>query len=96
MSIVGVDQNGSHAEGRVEDVKNVNDEVVFVLSGNREVRHSQTFELGGAIMNVNSIIGRVVKRDKRVGLGFTESVFFRKARPRESPEQPLPECGQLP
>ncbi len=37
MSIVGVDQNGSHAEGRIENVKRLNDEVVFVLADNREV-----------------------------------------------------------
>ncbi|MEM1069752.1 MAG: hypothetical protein AAGI63_12705 [Planctomycetota bacterium] len=81
MSIVGVDQNGSHAEGRVEAIKNVNDEVIFVMSGDRQVRHSQTFKLGGALMNVSSIIGRVVKRDKRAGLGFTESSFFPKGTP---------------
>jgi hypothetical protein len=81
MSIVGVDQNGSHAEGMVEGVKNVNDEVVFVLSGNREVRQAQTLELGGALMNINNIIGRVVKRDKRAGLGFTESTFFPQGTP---------------
>jgi hypothetical protein len=81
MSIVGVDQNGSHAEGRIENVKRVSDEVVFVLSDNREVRHSQAFELGGAMLNINSIIGRVVKRDKRAGLGFQESTFFPQGTP---------------
>jgi len=81
MSIVGVDQNGSHAEGRIENVKRVKDEVVFVLSDNREVRHSQTFELGGAMLNINSIIGRVVKRDKRAGLGFQETTFFPQGTP---------------
>jgi len=81
MSIVGVDQNGSHAEGRIENVKRVKDEVVFVLSNNREVRHSQAFELGGAMLNINSIIGRVVKRDKRAGLGFQETTFFPQGTP---------------
>jgi len=81
MSIVGVDQSGSHAEGRIESVKNVNDEVVFLLSENREVRQSQAFELGGAMLNINSIIGRVVKRDKRAGLGFQESTFFPQGTP---------------
>jgi len=76
MSIFGVDQNGSHAEGRIKNVKRVKDEIVFVLSDNREVRHSQTFELGGVMLNINSIIGRVVKRDKRAGPGFQESTFF--------------------
>jgi len=81
MSIVGVDQNGSHAEGHIENVKRVKDEVVFVLSENREVRHSQAFELGGAMLNINSIIGRVVKRDKRARLGFQESTFFPQGTP---------------
>ncbi len=81
MSIVGVDAQGSHAEGRVEAVKNVNDEVVFVLADNREVRHTQTTELGGALMNVNNIVGRVVKRDKRAGMGFTENTFFAQGTP---------------
>ena len=81
MSIVGVDQNGSHAEGRIENVKRVSDEVVFVLSDNREVRQSQAFELGGAMLNINSIIGRVVKRDKRAGLGFQETTFFPQGTP---------------
>lgn len=81
ISIVGVDQNGSHAEDRVVDVKNVDDQVVFVLSGNREVNQANVLQLGGALMNINSIIGRVVKRDKRVGLGFQESTFFPKGTP---------------
>ncbi|MBM3966349.1 MAG: hypothetical protein FJ308_14985 [Planctomycetes bacterium] len=81
MSIVGVDQNGSHAEGRIENVKRVNDEVVFVLANNCEVRQSQAFELGGALLNINSIIGRVVKRDKRAGLGFQESTFLPQGTP---------------
>jgi len=81
MSIVGVDDAGSHVESRIESVKNVNDEVVFVGTGGVEVKQSKVFTLGGAILNVNAIIGRVVKRDKRVGLGFQESSFFPKGTP---------------
>ncbi|QDV45842.1 hypothetical protein Enr13x_57450 [Stieleria neptunia] len=81
MSIVGVDQNGSHVESRVESIKNVDDEVVFVVTGGAEVRQGQTLSLGGAIMNINAIIGRVVKADKRAGLGFQESTFFPKGTP---------------
>ena len=81
MSIVGIDENGSHIESRVESVKNVNDEVVFVVTGGAEVRQANTFVLGGAILNVNSIIGRVVKSDKRAGLGFQESTFFPQGTP---------------
>ncbi len=81
MSVVGVDQNGSHVESRVESIKNVDDEVVFVVTGGAEVRQGQTQSLGGAIMNVNSIIGRVVKADKRAGMGFQETTFFPKGTP---------------
>jgi hypothetical protein len=81
MSITGIDQNGSHVQSRVASVKNLNNEVVFVVEEGREVRQSQTTELGGAIMNVNSLIGRVVKRDKRPGLGFHESTFFPQGTP---------------
>lgn len=81
MSIVGVDQNGSHVESRIESIKNDNDEVVFVVAGGAEVRQGQTFTLGGAIMNINAIIGRVVKADKRAGMGFQESTFFPQGTP---------------
>ena len=82
MSITGVTADGSHLEGRVESVRNVNDQVAFVASDGREVLQNQTLELGGAIMNINAIIGRVVKKDKRAGLGFRETTFF----PRGTPE----------
>ncbi|TWT73326.1 hypothetical protein CA85_17950 [Allorhodopirellula solitaria] len=81
MAIVGVDQNGSHVEGRVESIKNDNDQVVFVVDGGAEVRQEQTLSLGGAMMSLNAIIGRVVKADKRAGMGFRESTFFPKGTP---------------
>lgn len=81
MSITGVTTDGSHVEDRVESVRNVDDTVVFVTSDGREVPHGQTLELGGAMMNVNAIIGRVVKKDKRVGMGFQESTFFPQGTP---------------
>ncbi len=81
MSIVGVDAAGSHVESRVDAVKRDGDEVIFVVTGGAEVRHSQTFELGGAMMNVSAIIGRVVKRDKRAGMGFREDTFFPQGTP---------------
>ena len=81
MAIVGIDQNGSHVESRVESIKNVDDQVVFVVSDGAEIRQGQTLSLGGAIMNINAIIGRVVKSDKRAGLGFRESIFFPQGTP---------------
>ena len=46
-----------------------------------KLAQGKTFDLGGAIMNVNAIIGRVVKKDKRAGLGFQESTFFPQGTP---------------
>ncbi|GIW98526.1 MAG: hypothetical protein KatS3mg111_1859 [Pirellulaceae bacterium] len=82
MSITSITADGSHVEDRVQAVRSVDGEVVFVTTGGQEVPQSQTLELGGAIMNVNAIIGRVVKKDKRPGLGFQEDNFF----PRGTPE----------
>lgn len=76
MSIIGVASDGSHVEGTIEEVKRAGDEVVFVVSGGHEVRQSRTIDLGGAKMNINDIIGRVVKKDKRAGLGFRDETFF--------------------
>ena len=81
MSVVGIDQNASQVEGVVKAVKNVDDRVVFVVNGASEIEQANAFTLGGAIMNVNSIIGRVVKADKRAGLGFRESTFFERGTP---------------
>ena len=81
MSIVGVASDGSHVESKIESVKNVDDEVVFVVTGGADVRQANTITLGGAMMNVNAIIGRVVKNDKRAGLGFQESTFFPQGTP---------------
>jgi len=76
MSIIGIASDGSHVEGAIEEVKRIGDEVVFIVSGGHEVRQSRTIDLGGAKMNINDIIGRVVKKDKRAGLGFRDETFF--------------------
>jgi hypothetical protein len=81
MSIVGAASDGSHVEGRIEAVRNVNDQVVFKLADGREIAQGQVIELGGALMNVNAIIGRVVKKDKRAGMGFREDTFFPQGTP---------------
>ena len=76
MSIIGIDANGSHVEGAIQGVKRVQDEVVFDVSGGHEIRHGKTIDIGGAKININDIIGRVVKKDKRAGLGFRDDTFF--------------------
>ena len=81
LSITGVTADGSHVESHVESVRNVDDQVVFVSTDGHEISHGQTLELGGALMNVNAIIGRVVKKDKRAGMGFREDTFFPQGTP---------------
>ncbi len=81
MSITGVTSDGSQVASRIEKVRNDHDQVVFVVSDGREIPQAKTMELGGALMNVNAIIGRVVKKDKRAGLGFRENTFFPEGTP---------------
>jgi hypothetical protein len=76
MSIKGTATDGTPVESKVTAVRNMNDDVVFVAEGGKEVHHDQTAELGSVMMNVNAIIGRVVKKDKRAGLAFREETFF--------------------
>lgn len=81
MGATGVSTDGTRVQGPIESVKNVDGGVVVVIGG-KDVPHSQLSELGGAVMSVNAIIGRVVKKDKRAGMGFRETAFF----PRGTPE----------
>ncbi len=80
MHLVGVSTDATPVDGRVESVRNDNDTVVFVVGG-KEVPQSQVSELGGALMNINAIIGRVVKKDKRAGMAFKEDTFFPQGTP---------------
>ncbi len=81
MSITGIAHDGSHVASVVQSVRNASGQVVFVTEDGREVLQEQTMDLGGAMMNVNAIIGRVVQRDKRSGLGFREDNFFPQGTP---------------
>ncbi|MEZ6129765.1 MAG: hypothetical protein R3C59_13865 [Planctomycetaceae bacterium] len=80
MSISGISSDLTPVDGRVDAVRNDNGTVVFIV-GEKEVPQSQVSELGGALMNINAILGRVVRKDKRAGMGFQESVFFPKGTP---------------
>ena len=80
MHVVGISSDATPVDGRVESVRNDNDTVVFVVGG-KEVPQSQVSELGGALMNINAIIGRVVKKDKRAGMAFKEDAFFPQGTP---------------
>lgn len=85
QSVVGISVkyrgDGGLVESRVESVqRDIDGGVVCVVDG-RSIRAEELVELGGAVMNVNGIIGRVVRRDKRAGLAFREDAFFPQGTP---------------
>jgi len=82
MSVTGVSLSGQSTTGKVIQTRKAEGQLVFVLDSGEEVPARQLDELGGALMNVGAIIGRVVKRDKTAGLGFREANFL----PRGTPE----------
>lgn len=82
LAVDGLSTQGEQLSGRVASVRERDGQVIFVLDSGDEIPQGQTNELGGALMNVSAIIGRVVKRDKSPGLGFREDSFF----PRGTPE----------
>jgi hypothetical protein len=81
LSIVGVAADGSRVESNVASVRKEAGGLVFVVTDGREVPHDQAAVLGSAIMDVNAIVGRVVKKDKRAGLAFREDTFFPQGTP---------------
>ncbi|QDU98839.1 SAF domain-containing protein [Lignipirellula cremea] len=81
MAVSGIGSRGELAEGKITAVRQLEGQLIFVLSSGEEVPQSQTNELGGALMNVGAIIGRVVKQDKKAGLGFREDNFFPRGTP---------------
>lgn len=50
MSITGITADGSHVESQVEDIRNVDERVVFVVTDGREVHVDRTIMLGGTLM----------------------------------------------
>jgi hypothetical protein len=81
MAISGVDLEGQNMVGKVVEVRQAEGQLRFVLQDGAEVPHNQVYELGGALLSPNAIIGRVVKKDKTPGLGFREDNFFPKGTP---------------
>jgi hypothetical protein len=85
QSIVGISAkyrgDGGLIESRVESVQRGLDGGVVCMIDGRSIRAEDLVELGGAVMNVNGIIGRVVRRDKRAGLAFREDTFFPQGTP---------------
>ncbi|MFM8477479.1 MAG: hypothetical protein ACKOEO_16985 [Planctomycetaceae bacterium] len=85
QSIVGISAkyrgDGGLIESRVASVQRGVDGGVVCMIDGRSIRAEDLVELGGAVMNVNGIIGRVVRRDKRAGLAFREDTFFPQGTP---------------
>ena len=80
MNLIGISSDATPVDGKVESVRNDNESVVFIVGG-KEVPQTQVTELGGALMNINSIIGRVVRKDKRAGMAFKDDTFFPQGTP---------------
>ncbi len=82
MAIAGISEEGAAVEGKVVDIHKHHGQLLFVLDSGEEIPHHQVDQLGGALMNVSAIVGRVLRKDKSPGLGFREKDFF----PRGTPE----------
>ncbi|QDU27038.1 hypothetical protein ETAA8_21220 [Anatilimnocola aggregata] len=81
--IVGIgakftDDKGEPAESAVKEVLEDNGQFTLVVASGQKVPLGRVRELGGALMSVNDIIGRVVGKDKNPGLAFNESSFLPK------------------
>jgi hypothetical protein len=85
-SVVGMSatmrgSDGQIVQARIDGVQRSASGNVLCLIQGQSVPAESLQELGGAVMNVNAIIGRVVRRDKRAGLAFREDTFFPQGTP---------------
>lgn len=81
MAISGISLKGVAAKGKVLEVHKHHGQLMFVLDSGEEIPHAQVDQLGGALMNVSTIVGRVLKKSKSPGLGFREGSFFPQGTP---------------
>lgn len=81
MSLVGTSRDGTVVNSRVANVERDGNRVVFITPEGAQVPHESVSSLGGALLNINGIIGRVLQKDKRAGLGFREENFFPQGTP---------------
>lgn len=76
MSIRGTDDSGAEVEGTVSGFEKADDTLVFTLETGTKIEHNKTREIGGTVMQVGSIIGRVLRKQKNPGLGFRADSLY--------------------
>jgi Flp pilus assembly protein CpaB len=82
MSLVAVGNDGQRVQSRVGGVRIVEGRILLITPQGEEIPLSQVQSLGGAILDVQEILGRVVARDKLPNYGFREENFLpRGTRP---------------
>lgn len=78
--LAGTTLDGESVEGRVQSVANKEIQgatyPVFVLDSGEEVPLPNVDEVGGALLRLNQVIGRVLDREKSPNFGFTEGNFL--------------------
>jgi Flp pilus assembly protein CpaB len=78
VALTGFTATGEKVQSRVAQVVVERGAVVFVTADGQRIPAEQATELGGALMSVNDIIGRVLARDKSPLLAFREELFLPK------------------
>jgi len=78
VSITGFSETGEKVSSRVKEARIEKRSVVFVTAEEQRVPAAQATELGGALMSVDDIVGRVLARDKNPMLAFREELFLPK------------------
>jgi Flp pilus assembly protein CpaB len=76
VSLTGFSETGDKVESQVAKALVEDGTVIFVTAEGQRIPASQATELGGALMNVSDIIGRVLARDKSPMLAFREELFL--------------------
>ncbi len=76
VSVAGYTATGEKVRSRVAQAVVERGAVVFVTADGHRIAAEQTTELGGAVMSVNDIIGRVLARAKNPLLAFREDLFL--------------------
>jgi Flp pilus assembly protein CpaB len=78
VSLIAISPTGDRVETAVREARVVGQGIVFVTREGLEIPEGNAVELGGALLSLNDIIGRVVAREKQAGYGFKEENFLPK------------------
>lgn len=73
-----IGDDGQEVSSAAREVTEENGTFMISIDGGKRIPIGRVRELGGAMMSVNDIIGRVVSKEKNPGLAFTESSFLPK------------------